>query len=563
MNTTSSRLLAIALLLLALAGCVQGPWSYWPKDPPGYRGVWTYANVVSGWPLRKVCFEPMVSLTTTVTDAFPFYDSASVVISGPFNGHDTAITLSPQAKLPNCFDGPSDLVATGGGAYHMDVSFKWDSAGHRVLSRYTAETNIPTTFHLKPPQAMATTRLFAYVGNDSIMNLLVPYLGDSILTIRNNPAAWDTFEGNNQVKIEKVLDKRYIPIQSGDTIHAMNPPNDLKSHLFAPAYDSTVTGVVITTHYQDAYGSGATSFDNIFGGPPDTSRKSVQGTTNRLYYLRNQFNPSTGTHTIDSLGISNDYLYIGANRLYFFGFGEDYATYIETAVSGASDSRIRPISNVDHGQGAFAGMLVDSFDVFVKALPGAIVYPFPRARVLACRRRGWESSEVCRTYLPVFCADSLRTSSECRPSAVGASIDSGFRHDSLMVGDIPDPSISSSMGPGSGGPGGSSGKGSSIFKLDSAVVLGERSWCMRHDYPDSAFCTKPKQEALLARDSSLAMSELWNWCGDQSWPIDSLHQCGSGLVSWRRIHKVESYPIQHARDTWCASHASEAQCTFQ
>jgi hypothetical protein len=69
MNSTSdishrtARLLAALAALLALGACIQGPWDYYPKNPPPYRGVFVTGYAIAGRPLTNVCFERVLDLS--------------------------------------------------------------------------------------------------------------------------------------------------------------------------------------------------------------------------------------------------------------------------------------------------------------------------------------------------------------------------------------------------------------------------------------------------------------------------------------------------------------------
>src|SRR5689334_9247511 len=74
----------LMLLALALGACIQGPWDYYPENPTVFRGVMATAYVLSGRPLTQVCFERILNIDEEHTQAFAWYDSADVRISGAF-----------------------------------------------------------------------------------------------------------------------------------------------------------------------------------------------------------------------------------------------------------------------------------------------------------------------------------------------------------------------------------------------------------------------------------------------------------------------------------------------
>ena len=373
MNTISKLTTWTAVLLLV--SCVQGPWSFWPASPDTFRGIWVTGQVIAGWPVQQLCLEPVLPLTSTRVTAFAFYDSASVTIQGSFNGSNTKLTLVPRLSSPNCFDGPSDQIPAVGKTYNLDARVVWDSAGSRVTTHLTANTTIPLYFGLVHPEAIVLAKMDTILQSDSLMQLLAGFLGDTVLTLRSNRDAWDAYQNDHQTELGGMLLDVFVPFQSGDTLRYLNPPFDLKSHHTSTTYSDDVQGVLVTQHYPDNIGRGASSFDNLFGTSPDTSDKAEFGNTHRIEFLAKQYNSTTNSNFIDTLGISNAYLYIGENRFYFFAVPQEYTSYEQTAIEGASDSRIRPISNITGGMGVFAGFIVDSLIIPVKALPGSVHSP--------------------------------------------------------------------------------------------------------------------------------------------------------------------------------------------
>src|SRR4051812_23512869 len=98
MSIPSSRRFAIraaAVLALVLAACIQGPWDYYPENPPTFKGVFATGYVLAKRPLTQLCFERILSLDEEHTQAFAWYDSADVRVSGPFSGQSQTVVLSP------------------------------------------------------------------------------------------------------------------------------------------------------------------------------------------------------------------------------------------------------------------------------------------------------------------------------------------------------------------------------------------------------------------------------------------------------------------------------------
>lgn len=537
MNTIS-RIGILATLLLA--SCVQGPWSFWPKDPPVYRGIWVYAHVIAGHSLKEVCFDPIIPLTQTATLDFPFYYSADVKISGTFSGSTKTLTLSPREDHPNCFDGPANEIPAKSKDYQLRAEFDWDSSGTRVTTLLTATTHTPTQFDLKNARVLASSKLDTVFRNDSIVDLLVNLYGEDFRTVLADPYLADSIAGANQIQIVKFLEGFTVPLHDGDTISYLNPPNDLTSPIKLGNKRSTdVKGVLVTQYYDTDGASGLSSFDFIGSQPePDSADRTDFGHRHRLWFLQDFQNEQDGTNLLDTISVSNAYLYIGMNTIYFYATPKEYADYLSTAVEGADDSRVKAQTNIEGGYGIFAGLAVDSIHIYVKALPGTRTYPFPRTRWLACRKSGkWEDTTECRQLLPKFCADSLSISPECRAYAVTVAIDSGFSWDSLMV-----PTSDTAI--------------TRIVREE-----GEERWCMQNNYPTSeSICNAPNQRCLQSSESNDCKTRLWHWCEDQGWPIDGLSQCGNALASWFRLQNIESPIIERALDAWCNQHSSDPQC---
>lgn len=528
---------------LLLVSCIQGPWSFWPKDPPLYRGIWAYAHVVAGKPLQEICFEPIIPLDETSTRDFAFYLRAEVQIGGTFNGSTKTLDLTAREDHPNCFDGPSDQIPETGKEYQLRAEFDWDSSGTRVTSVLTATTNTPRTFQLRNERVLGSSKLDTVFRNDSIVDLLVEQFGEEIRTQLQDPAKADTLAAEYQTQLVRFLKDFTVPLKDGDTVSYLNPPNDLASPFkFDNTRSDDVNGVLMAQYFSQDGGRGLNSFDLIAGqDEPDSSEWANFGTRHRLWFLESFYNEESENNLIDTITLSNVYLYLGDNTFYFYAVPKEYSRYLVTAIQGAEDSRIRAKSNIRGGYGIFSGMVVDSIRFHVKALPNSRTYPLPRTRWLVCRAEpsAWEDAEECRKLLPQFCADSLRITPECRAYAIGAALDSGLAWDSLML---------------------------PLDNAEEASAIraeGEERWCIRNQFPsDAKECEAPKNSCLLSEEASDCKTRLWNWCTDLGWPIDSLDQCGSGFVSWIRLEDVQSPVLERERDSWCDQNRANPQCKF-
>jgi len=331
---------SLTFLFLLVLSC-QGPWSYYPEDQENYQGIWTYAYIISGRPVENVCFDKMHSLTETRMAGFAFYESASVKISGSFNGNYTSFLLTPDTQnpisKPNCFVGPNDLLADVGGKFEIEASIVWDSAGIITTSNFYAKTYIPQKF-----------------------------------------------------KVLRAYDLSREPYNSGDTVQYLPPPTDLQSNYFIPEYSDDVGGVSVSMVYGEDVYWGVNSTDEIanqLGGVVETSdtarharfgdRRIVGSATNRQIANSNK--------DIDSIPIIGmNFPAVGNVKLLFYAAPMEYVKFNET--NGSGDSRTKPVYNIQGGAGIFAGMLVDTFEVNVVASPDLKIFSYADAQKSYCDR---------------------------------------------------------------------------------------------------------------------------------------------------------------------------------
>jgi len=366
----------IAFLFFLTLSC-QGPWSYYPEEQENYQGIWTYAYIISGRPVKEVCFDKMHALTETRMQGFEFYESASIKITGSFNGKDTSFFLSPNTQnftnKPNCFVGPKDLLADVGGKYEINASIVWDSAGIKTTSNFYAKTYIPQRF-----------------------------------------------------KVLRAYDLSRKLYHSGDTVQYLPPPIDLQSNYFIPEYSSDVGGVLVSRVYgKDVYW-GENSIDKIadqFSDVSDTARHARFGDRGLVYSATNK-QIANINKDIDSIPIIGmNFPAIGNAKLLFYATTPEFMKYHET--HGSGDSRIKAIYNIQGGAGIFSGMLVDTFEVNLKTLPDLKIYSYADSQRSYCDRMDeevgvkflkvrrqcveiWDETiwdEICEVLKPEICSD--------------------------------------------------------------------------------------------------------------------------------------------------------------
>jgi len=347
------------LVVFSLLISCQGPWSYYPENPENYRGIWITAYIISGRPVKNVCIERMRDLDEVYMRGFAFYDEASIEIQGIFNGKDTSIFLRPDdeffANNPNCFIGDEDLIAEAGAKYKMYVSVTWDSAGKKTTSKFSAKTHIPKKF-----------------------------------------------------KIIRAYDLLGEQFSAKDTILFLPPPLDMKSRYFIPEYSNEdIGGALVSLIYADPseLHFGVNSMDKIAEQFGDTTRRARFG-DRRLLYTATNTQISIVNKDIDSIPIIGLMLpAIGNIKLLFYATTREYIDYRRTFLQSYEDSRIEPVYNIEGGAGIFAGMLVDTFEINLRAAPDAETYSYTEAQNGFCTEEdkeykveNWKTHKQCLAF---------------------------------------------------------------------------------------------------------------------------------------------------------------------
>lgn len=325
----------------------------------------------------------------------------------------------------------------------------------------------------------------------------------------------------------------------GDTVYALDYPMDLASYYFVPDYKSDTRGVLITLHYDPQtsaenpdnflnYMLGSFIDDNIFV-------HDLFDSVSQLGYTENSY--FGGTNLLDTLSVIGYQLIMPKSNLFFYATDSGYYKYRTSVLTSESDASIKPESNVRGGSGYFTGMAVDTISFYMKSQDGDTAAYFSYdAKGKACRDLDWDS-KVCRRYLPVYCDSVNYDSSECFAPAVKAALERGSSWDSLLP----------------------SGLDSSAIKL--AKTDGIKRYCIANGFPnDSNLCTLVKEDCLTSLDSNGCKLVLWKFCADRGWPLDSLPECGSALVSRYRLANLNSAVIKNVVNAWCKENSDDPQC---
>jgi hypothetical protein len=564
MNIPSRRFVirAAAGLALALAACIQGPWDYYPENPPTFKGVFATGYVLAKRPLTQVCFERILSLDEEHTQAFAWYDSADVRVSGPFSGQSRTVVLSPDSVTPNCFKGDPSLLAEHASDYTLEARFAWDSAGTRVLSHITGTAHVPDSFSMHDsaaaPRLARTGGIPDDILNPAFLNNLPPEVkapfnaqyGDSLSKFRNDndTAGMRRYLGQNGKAMRDLiiglLKRDQTFYHEGDTLFYLNGALNTLSHTFSSRHSADVGAVLITQRFDSSSERPETSFDRPLGLKPDSDRYYFPGNIRRLIIYPNAVGPH-GWNALDSMGVVNTWFLTGRNRLYFYGFEKAYYDFHASATQvqgggGPSDGdpRVKPRYNVEGGEGIFVGAVADSFDVVIKHDDFTTVYPLPIVHVLVCRKDGWGDSRDCREFYPLYCRDQKWQPGDCRIDAVRLCLDTAAAKDA-SIGTLCD-SI------------GNPARADTLTAQWAAILH-----CVEKDFPDDSVCAPSRSACLESKGVNLCKTTLWDYCKDNNWKPDA---CGPGIASYCHDKPRLSETLCRHADLWCAAHADSPLC---
>lgn len=564
-----ARRFPLLALPLLFAACIQGPWDYYPNDPPVFRGVYATAYVLSGRPLEQVCFERVLALGEEHTQAFPWYDSADVEVSGAFGGASRTLKLQPNPDSANCFLGDTGARAERGNDYALSARFVWDSAGTRVASLLTATAHVPDSFSVETTAAAPSLAFTGGVpGNifDSafILSLPPPILftlrsefGDSVLTLRGDSAAFSGYISRKGPAIEarllELLRSTYEPYREGDTLYYLNGALNTLSHYFSSKRSPNVGAVLITQRFDPNSQRPETRFDSFLGLKPDSSQYYFPGDIRRLIIYPNVKGPK-GWNVLDSMGVVNTWFHTRRNRLYFYGFEKAYDDYNATVTGGNDDPRVKPKYNVAGGAGIFAGAIPDSFDVYIRidtladagSPTGAKAYDMPAVHAAYCRKKGWADNEDCREFYPQYCRAGAWKDSVCRADAIRICLDPDSASDASLG------SLCDSV--------------AAPARSDTTVLhAGERQSCFERNFPSEAACEAPRAECLESKGQNGCKSQLWDFCLDRGWrglpgEAPPSGACGPALASYCHDKPRLSETLCRHADAWCAANPDSPLC---
>ena len=481
-NAISKNGLTGLAAMLVLAGCIlPGPWDYTPSDKPTFRGIWASVYAVADRPADNVCFERQLSLDEGASDAFPFYDSASVGIAGVFSTGPSTLLLNPLYDTPNCFSGATGIHFLRNQSYQLTARFVWDSSGTEVVSVLHATAHIPQSFRI----------------SDTVV---APKLAQT------GVVAAGPLDTNTNYQLSRFS---YHRNDSVFYIGGTSQMNNL-SHYYHSVRSADVNGVLVTQRYDTNAGRPITSFDVILGLKPDTSQFYYPGDIRRLILYPSTISQS-GYNVLDSMGVVNVWFWSGRNRLYFYGTEKSYTDYINTNVGVDQNPKIKPLTNVQGGMGFFSGMVVDSFDVFIKTDAQTQVYDYAATRAYTCRDKGWFGSRDCAGWYHQFCKDN-ENRGDCHLDAVYRCLDPVVKASDTT---------------------GLCTAAQSYAATDTALnIEATRRFCIDNNYPTNvAACASVKNECVTGSLANGCQLVLWKSCELDYWKPAA---CTEGRKSYCR-----------------------------
>ncbi|MEO6095903.1 MAG: hypothetical protein ABIW76_09525 [Fibrobacteria bacterium] len=563
-------LTAVAVAAAAiLVACIQGPWDYYPKDPPYFQGVSVTGYALADRPIENVCFERLLSLGEENTQAFAFYDSADVRIKGRFSGVERDLSLTAIIDTPNCFKGnPADTVERGRN-YDLTASLTWDSSGTRVTSLIRGTARVPVSFSIHKT-AKAPKIAFSPGIPDNIFDLdfirLLPRSVQGVMLIEfpelaqfvdtsitqkdiDTSKAIQAFilkDGKRaKTRLVELMGEDLVPYNENATLYYMNGDFNTLSHYFSSDRSSDVQSVLITQQFDSNSSRPSTSFDSPTGKKPDSFQYYFPGNHRRLLIYPDA-KSAKGWNLLDSLGVVNVWFHTGRNRLFFYGMEQPYYAWLSTVTQvqggggGDADPRVKGKYNVTGGHGVFVGGIPDTFDLFIKvdSLSKFKSYPLPLVHGAKCNEDGWFYGKDCRDYLRPWCSGKNWTGQECGLDVIRASLEADFSQDSV------DTALKARV----------SGLYDSVSRDTATLRRGTEEFCVDRNFPAAGgACEKSRNECLDSKGKNSCKEALWKFCLDNAW---SPPQCNPGLASYCHDKPRLSEVLCRHADIWCADPAN-------
>jgi len=593
------RLILLCAFVL-FACCLQGPWEYRPDDTPVFRGLTVNAYIIAGRPVTDFCVERLRTLQETYTAGFPFYDSASVIISGNGGSGVKTITLTPKQGCPNCFTGPEDFTGQPGEDYTLTARFTWDSSGSRAVSTITGTASIPRTWKcsriakvnaaaVTPADTSTTvdnpvlTALFGDLPPEVISIVAALYLPE-IDSIMADTTALTSYFARNGERIRGTIDsllsddKRLVPYNFGDTLTYMSGSLNLLPHYFSFDYSNEIAGMLITHTFEKDAIQPVNSFDQFAAafGPLEPAFFYEPGTEYRLQFLPLIEDSSAENPLLlfNNVPLSNGYLKGGKNTFYFYGTDHHYADFVTTYIEQHSASNVTPLHSVTGAQGYFVGMSLDSFVVNITIPPDVQAYTTFEAHAAFCSdtvgEKVWNSKD-CRCFEPTYCEEvayneeqyafdhpdiirepALRNN--CLAEAVAHYLeegkDIGFVEDSILTnGNMVEFDVRNDNGTTS-----RQSRTFSAEELARANNEGLLRYCIRDEFGDS-LCSDVEASCKTGKGESA--EALYTYCEDTNWQPSP---CRWATALYCREKANPPKELCEKGNTWCKEHPEDDVC---
>jgi hypothetical protein len=184
--------------------------------------------------------------------------------------------------------------------------------------------------------------------------------------------------------------------------------------------------------------------------------------------------------------------------LIFYATTSDYVKYRDTYLNAGNDSRVQALYHIEGGAGIFAGMLADTFNIYIKPSSQDIkLYSRFAAQSAYCRTPEWDSN-----------IDQYKTRRECIEiwdSIIWCEIDHGKpKPDKICLGDYIDPRPWYEIPPE---------RLKNLFTMDEITT-----WCSYRDFPiyDYPLCGTAMVRFSKGKTSAILAREVKKWCEEHS-----------------------------------------------
>ena len=544
----------LAVLGLSISACdFNGPWEYFPEEREIYTGIYTY-GYVSDFSDPEICFSKVYELDEASAESFAFYDSAHVTLKGRFSYRREEVDTTLVLSGANCFS-KSGYAGIVGESYKLDAYFEWDSAGHKVESRYQAVATIPNPVEVK--------------------GLNVP--------LQDGGYEWHKANKYNEYRFK-----------------FLEYPMDMEFVKCALDYDKTVGGVVSVLYYGiENEESVNTTINEMFSGMTEADSAGYRGiamhdpleSEQNFGFTENR--RIAGFNSLDTLYLMNMMLPLGRVYVNLYTTDHAYVDYEGKVKESVSDSRIVPESNIENGMGVFFGTSKTS--LFLDVVGDGVA--LDHIAIHNCENKSgdfadsWDS-RGCRLYEDAVCAGNSLLFGDYRSSGLlgaNAYAYEGYRDSSYYINRDAKACYPSHV------------KAAmmldttkwSLFLPDTvnaedkaeAYADGLKRYCVASNFESNhiADCSELEKECLEDSEKNNCKEYLWIWCADRDWDLESYAQCRSALVSryyleeqkssiiHREIEEVCSQPAYVGMDSenefyypicsnWCELDDGEASC---